>query len=61
MLRTGVPQGSILSPLLFNLFVNDISTFLSQAKLYQYADDTVIVTRHINFEDAAGSLQCAAL
>lgn len=60
MLRAGVPQGSILSPLLFNLFVNDISTSLSEAKLYQYADDTVIVTRHLNFENAARSLECAA-
>lgn len=60
MLRAGVPQGSILSPLLFNLYVNDISTYISGAKVYQYADDTVIVTQHLNFKDAACSLQCAA-
>lgn len=60
MLKAGVPQGSILSPLLYNLFVNDISKSLSEVKLYQYADDTVIVTRHLNFENAARSLQCAA-
>lgn len=60
MLKAGVPQGSILSPLLFNLYVNDISTYISGPKLFQYADDTVIVTQHINFKDAVRSLQCAA-
>ena len=38
----GVPQDSILTPILFNLYVNDISDFLSSIKSYQYADDTTI-------------------
>lgn len=57
LLKAGVPQGSMLSPLLFNLFVNDISTKLTSCKIYQYADDTLLVSSHVNYHQAVRALQ----
>ena len=40
---SGVPQGSILGPLLFILFINDISNVISaDTNILMYADDTKI-------------------
>ena len=42
--KSGVPQGSVLGPVLFLLFVNDMPLFIKETYLDSYADDTTVHT-----------------
>ncbi|XP_061607052.1 small fragment nuclease isoform X1 [Phyllopteryx taeniolatus] len=55
-LTSGVPQGSILGPLLFSLYINDLPTVCSEAECVMYADDTVFFVHGRSKDTVAAKL-----
>ena len=57
-IRCGVPQGSVLGPALFNLFINDLSSTLpTDVRFSLYADDLAIWASSPNVHHATAAVQ----
>ena len=57
VLLSGVPQGSLLGPLLFNIFINGLNLWITKADLLNFADDNTISAAERTIENLISTFE----
>ena len=56
-IKHGIPQGSILGPLLFNIFINDLFFVIEKSDICNFADDNTLYSCGANLKTVLKNLE----